>query len=488
MNQLQSQSQRLSVLPQQIQLLKLFHLNGCELQNRIVEELLDNPLLEETVSEDRQEVKKEDSDQEYDGPDEFQNDDIPDYAVEHKNYLSEADLPQRPLPELADFRKELKEQLRSQVMTDIRLMLTEYLVDSLNNDGLLTQDVSEMADDFSFQRGILVSAAQVEVARQSLLRLDPAGIGCLNIKEYLIMQLQRRHDTHSHLAIQLLESNSDALAHRDMEKIAKELNIDKHEMRKVISLLSSCQLKPLAESSDPRYSNRITIDFVVTHHDNIMDVKLLHQRSSTLFVNNSLTRMLARGKSGEKQELQYMKSKLSSAQWFVNAIQQRETTMLNVMKAIVKFQTAYFIDGDTCSLKSMILQDIGDLTGAHISTISRITCNKYVDTPFGPVLLKNLFSKGIENKQGVTVSNKVIQLALAEAVTGESKLNPYTDQQLMSLLAAKGFNIARRTVAKYREQGGIPVVQVRASIARNNTPVGVPRKVSANGASPVINE
>jgi RNA polymerase sigma-54 factor len=197
--------------------------------------------------------------------------------------------------------------------------------------------------------------------------------------------------------------------------------------------------------------------------------------------------MLNKGKSGDKDELQYMKSKVSSAHWFVNALRHRETTMLNVMKAIVKFQTAYFRDGDVCLLKPMILQDIGDLTGAHISTISRITCNKYADTPFGPILLKDLFTKGIENTKGVTVSNKVIQLALEEAVAGESKLEPYTDQQLRSLLAIKGFNIARRTVAKYREQRGIPVVNVRASIARNSNRVGISPILRPNSSSLILN-
>jgi RNA polymerase sigma-54 factor len=483
-NQVQTQNQRLSVLPQQIQLLKLFHLNACELQSRIVEELLDNPLLEETVMDDeKQDVKSEDSDQEYDGPDEFQSDDIPDYAVEHKNYLSETDIPQRPIPELADFRKELKEQLRTQVTTGMQLMLAEYLIDSLNDDGLLGQEMGEMADDFSFQRSVLVTAGEMEIARQCLLKLDPAGIGCRNIREFLIMQLTQKYHSHSNLAIQLLEKNFDTLARRDMNEIANCLGIDENELKKVMTLLSSCQLKPLAESSGPRYINTITIDFVITQQDDIMNVKLFHQRSSTLFINRSMII----GNSGDKQDLQYMKSKLSSAQWFVKAIQQRETTMLNVMNAIVEFQGAYFRDGDVCLLKPMILQDIGKITGAHISTISRITCNKYADTPFGPILLKNLFSKGIENKKGISVSNKVIQLALEEAVLGESKLNPYTDQQLMSLLAAKGFNIARRTVAKYREQRGIPVVQMRASMARNNNQESVSGIVSSNSASLILN-
>jgi RNA polymerase sigma-54 factor len=396
-------------------------------------------------------------------------------------------MPQRPIVEQADFRKELREQLRTRITDDTQLLMSEYLIDSLGDDGLLSQDMSDMADDFSFQKCILVTADEMEVARQSLLTLDPAGIGCLNIREFLVMQLNRKNHPYSSLAIQLVEKNFEFLASRDLEEIARRLDIDEDELRKVIDLLTSCRLKPLAESSDPQYSDRITIDFVITQQDDAIDVTLFHQRSSTLFVNSSMNKKVIKSKSADKQELLYMRSKLSSAQWFVKAIQHRETTMLNVMKAIVHFQASYFRDGDIGLLRPMILKDIGDLTGAHISTISRITCNKYADTPFGPILLKNLFSKGIENKKGLTVSNKVIQLAVAEAVSGESKLHPYTDKQLMSILALKGFNIARRTVAKYREQKGIPVVQVRASIARNNSRADRSGIVSTKHNSPILN-
>jgi len=464
--QIHSQNQSFSVLPQQIQLLKLFHLNAFELQNRIQEELMENPLLEETVTEEGpEEIKPEDSAQEYDGADEFQNDDIPDYAVEHQNYLSESNLPQRPIPDLADFRKELKEQLRALVKDGNQLLLAEYLIDCLNDEGMLLQYLSDMADDMSFQNNMLISTDQMESARQWLLRLDPIGIGCLNIKEFLILQLNKKEGRHSRLAIQLLEKNYGDLAHRNMEKIAANLEIDENELREVLKVVGSCQLKPLAESSEPRYSDAITLDFVITQHEERTDVKLYHQRSSTLFVNHSMSTMLNKGKSGDKGALLYLKSKLNSAQWFVSAIQQRETTMLNVMKAIVKFQAPYFRDGDTRLLKPMILKNIADVTGVHISSVSRITCNKYADTPFGAILVKNFFSKGIENEQGKAISNRVIQLAIEEVVSTESKLKPYSDQQLVTLLAMKGFNIARRTVAKYREQRQIPVVQVRAMMA-----------------------
>lgn len=461
-----SQKQGFTVLPQQIQLLKLFHLNTLQLQNRIQQELIENPMLEEVASDDEPTVEcaSENSDEDYSGGEEFSNDDIPDYAVEHNNYLSETNLPQRPIPELSDFRKDLKEQLRARMSDERQLMLVEYLVDSLNDEGMLEQELSSMADDISFQRNLLVSVEEIETARKFLQQLEPAGIGSVTIKEFLLLQLHAmdKDCRLASLGIQLLENNYNDLTHRNMEKIADKLGIDEDELRDVLRLVSSCRLKPLAESSGPRYGETITIDFVVTQQEEELEVTLFHQRSASLIINHSLSDKLTKENHGDKGAMQYLKSKLSSAQWFVSAIQQRETTMLSVMKAIVKFQKAYFMDGDMRLLKPMILKNIADTVGVHISTVSRITCNKYADTPFGAILLKNLFSKGIENEQGEAISNRVIQLAIEEAVSGESKLNPYTDQQLVSVLALKGFNIARRTVAKYREQRQIPVVQVRA--------------------------
>lgn len=429
-------------------------------------------MLDEVVSEEDkiEQPANEDSSQDYDGQEEIPNDDIPDYAIEHHNYLSETDMPQRPIPELRDFRKDLKEQIHALLTDERQLMLGEYLIDSLNDEGLLEEKLSSIADDISFQNNLLISLEELEAARLHLLQLEPGGIGSTSIREFLLLQLHSMHQTrHTSLAIKLMENNFTDLTHRNMEKIAGLLGIEENELRAVLKLLSTLKLKPLAESSDPSYANAITIDFVVSQQDEVMDVSLYRQRSSTLFINHSLSDVLNKGR-GDRDALQYLKSKLSSAQWFVSAIQQRETTMLNVMKAIVKFQTAYFLDGDVRLLKPMILKNIADTVGVHISTVSRITCNKYVDTSFGAILLKDLFSKGIDREQGEAVSNRVIQLAIEEVVKGESKISPYTDQQLVGVLAAKGYNIARRTVAKYRDQRQIPGVQVRALLGLQQNP------------------
>ncbi len=466
LNQVHSQNQSFTVLPQQIQLLKLFHLNTLELQHRIQEELIENPVLEEHVSDEEKvgESSNEDSPQDYQDESEYQEDDIPDYKIEHNNYLSDEDLPQRPIPEYADFRKDMKEQVRVLLVDPMQLMIAEYLIDSLNDEGMLEQDLLSMADGISFQKSRLISVSDIEIVRQQLLRLEPMGIACTSIKEFLLLQLRQKDSAckRTQLAIQLLEKNFGDLAHRNMDKIASQLNINENELRAVLKLIGSCQMKPLAESSGPPQRDSIVLDFVVTQHGETTEVSLYRQRSSTLFINNSLSSMVTNKKGCDKGTMQFLKSKLNSAQWFVSAIKQRETTMLNVMKAIVRFQTAYFKEGDIRLLKPMILKDIAEEVGIDISTASRITCNKYADTHIGTILLKDLFSKGIENERGETISNRVIQKAIEDVVQGEDKHKPYTDQQLVAVLALKGFNIARRTVAKYREQRQIPVMQVRA--------------------------
>lgn len=466
LSQIRTQKQSFTVLPQQIQLLKLFHLNTIELQHRIQEELIENPLLEEVVSEEdkvAESTKDENHDDSQDQA-EFQEDDIPDYKIEHNNYLSDSDLPNRPIPEYGDFRKDLKEQVQVLFTEPLQLSIALYLIDCLNDEGMLEQDPGSIADDISFQKNKVISPSDIEIVRQKLQQLEPLGIGCTSIKEFLILQLRRKDPAcvQVQLAIKLLQENFGDLAHRNMEKIASHLKISESELREVLKLLSLCQLKPLAESNSPMQRDAIVLDFVVTQNEHTTEVSLYRQKSATLFIKNSLSSMVTQGTCKDKGTRQYLKSKLNSAQWFVSAIKQRETTMLNVMKAIVRFQSDYFKDGDIRLLRPMILKDIADEVHVDISTASRITCNKYADTHFGTILLKDLFSKGIENERGEAISNRVIQKAIEDVVQGEDKQKPYTDQQLVSVLALKGFNIARRTVAKYREQQQIPVMQVRA--------------------------
>jgi RNA polymerase sigma-54 factor len=466
LRQLHTQKQHLNVLPQQIQLLKLFHLNTLELQQRIQAELNENPVLEEDVNEDDKIVDNttKDTVQDYQDEDEYSHDDIPDYKTEYNNYLAEDSIPQRPISELYDFRKDLKEQIRLCLKDDRDIMIAEYLIDCLNDEGILEQDMISLADDISFNRHMLVEPMEMERVRGILKQLEPFGIGCTTIKEFLLLQLHRMDQTKPHVkkAIRLLEEHFDDLAHRNVEKAAANLQVEENELRSILQLIGSCKMKPLTESFTPASNATIIPDFIIINDGDNFEISLYRQRSSTLFINQSFLKILSTQKQTDKGTVQYLKSKINSAQWFVNAIKQRETTMLTVMKVIVDLQFAYFKEGDIRLLKPMILKNVADRAGVDISTVSRITCNKYADTPFGTILLKDLFSEGIENEQGEVISNRVIQTAIEEVVENEDKKNPYTDQQLVAILSLKGFNIARRTVAKYREQLQIPVAQMRA--------------------------
>jgi RNA polymerase sigma-54 factor len=466
LRQVATQKQHFNVLPQQIQLLKVFHLNTLELQQRIQEELNDNPLLEEDVTEEDKlpEEPTKDDVQDYQDEEEYAYDDIPDYKLEHNNYLSEDQTAQRPIAEVHDFRKALKQQFCIHIKDTKELIIAEFLIDSLNEDGLLEQEASAIADDISFQNNMVVEADEIESVRLRLIQVEPGGMGCRTMKEFLLFQLERMEKTTSVVnAISLLKDHFHDLSRRNMEKIASKIQISEDELRDVIKLISSCKMKPYVESETATVAPQVIPDFIITEVHGKLEVSLYRQHSSTLFISQSLTKMLDKEKTADKSTVQYLKSKLNSAQWFVDAIKQRETTMLKIMRELVKFQADYFKDGDISLLKPMILKNIAERVGMDISTVSRITCNKYADTPFGTILLKSLFSEGVENEQGEMISNRVIQTAIKEVVKSEDKHAPYTDQQLVSILSSKGFDIARRTVSKYREHLQIPIAQRRAA-------------------------
>ena len=264
-------------------------------------------------------------------------------------------------------------------------------------------------------------------------------------------------------AIALLQDHYNDLTHRQFEKLHHALKIDDEELRMVLNLIGTLKFAPVTEKSGSDQKNTIIPDIIVTNYGDTVQVSLYSSRSASVFVNQSLHDQLAAQVSNkDRTAVQYIKSKLSSAEWFVNAVKQREDTMLRIMRCIVEMQHDYFIDGDIRLLKPMVLRNVAEKSGLDISTISRITSNKYADTHFGLVYLKKLFSEGIADKKGDVISNKVIQSVIEETISSEDKKHPYTDQQLVNLLSGKGYNIARRTVAKYRDLMHVPIAQIRA--------------------------
>lgn len=464
------QKQQGRILPQQIQLLNLFHLNSLELEHRLQQELEDNPLLEENTSDQELDAEKYNKEkvQDYQDWEEYGYDDIPDYSTEYAGYLSSEDLPQRPLTETRCFRTDLKEQIRLLEINDRDVMLADYLIDSLSDSGLLEQELEKIAEDMSFKQNCWIETDELERVLTLVQQLEPAGIGTRSIQECLLAQLKRMNSKRPDVkkAIVLLEEHYNDLRNRHMDKIMYSLEIDEEELKIILQLVAKLKLRPINEkNTGTSVNNNVVPDFILYRDGNYLEVSLHRQRSASLYLNPSWMDTIQQSQKNEKVDKaahQYLKNKLQSAQWFINAIRQRESTMLKVMKAILAHQYEYFLEGDIKQLRPMILKNIADETGVDISTVSRITCNKYIQTPFGTLLLKDLFTEGLSNADGALISNRVIQSTIEEVIETEEKTNPYTDQQLVQVLATRGIKVARRTIAKYREMLQIPVAQVRA--------------------------
>jgi len=404
--------------------------------------------------------------QDYQDWEEHGYDDVPDYKLEYGNYLHNDKLPERPIASGYDYRILLKEQFKVNYADEREIELAEYIIDSLNDHGLMDQSLEDLAEDISFKYNKWVEPNEVGLVLEKIQLLEPIGIGARNIRECLLIQLkqfnQKRPDVI--LAVRLLENHFTDLHNRNMDKIKQQLKLDDEELKIVLRLIASLKMKPVCEQQDGvNVTNTIIPDFILVQNGELLEVQLYKYRSESLNINASWKQM-AEGSTQvttDKSALQYLKNKLQSAQWFINAVQQREATMLKIMRAILHLQYEYFLTGDINLLKPMILKNVAEMVGVDISTVSRITCNKYIETPFGLLLLKDLFTEGIANEKGQVISNKVIQSAIEDVIQNEDKHNPYTDQQLVNILSQKGFSVARRTVAKYREQLQIPVSHVR---------------------------
>ena len=469
LNQVQTQKQQHTILPQQIELLNLFHLNTLELEQRIQDELTENPALEELSSGDDALGDKfsKDAVQDFQNWEEYGYDDIPDYKTEYNNYINTEKVPEKPIAEVPDFREELKKQCRFLDIPEENHYLYDFLIDSINENGFLEQDLDELASELSFKQKVWIEPEELEGALKLVRELEPLGAGCRNVQEYMLLQLRKmnvkRPDVRT--AIDLLQNHFQDLRSCNLEKLRKQLGLEEDEIRIVLELLAHLSTRPFNPETNAMQANpSILPDFVVIDEGDTLELALFRQRSSNLHISQSWMEMVqqtAQNASADKSTKQYLRSKLSSAQWFINAIQQRESNMLKIMQCIIDMQYEYFKYGDILLLKPMKLKDIADKVHVDISTVSRLTCNKYAETPFGTILLKDLFTEGIVNQEGNNISNKVIQNIISEVIQTENKRTPYTDRQLVAILAEKGYSIARRTVAKYRELMSIPVAQVR---------------------------
>jgi RNA polymerase sigma-54 factor len=470
LHQLQSQKLQHKILPHHIALLNLLHLDSLSLEQRIEDEINENPALEENnnADDDLNDKFSKESVQDFQNWEEYGYDDIPDYKTEYENYLPADRMPDRQIAETLDFRQELKKQYRFIEHDETRYVLADFMIDSLDESGFLANDLETIAEEISFKQNIWIHGVELMPVLKNIQELDPLGCGSRNLGEFFLIQLQKLEYKTSMYepALKLVRDHFDDLHACNIEKIRREMKMRDGEMKEVLQVLATLKTRPFTGSTNSiQVNNTVFPDFIITVEADEVLVSLSRHRSASLHVNQTWAETVQHmdsDKTSDRNARQYMRSKLASAQWFIKAIRERETNMLKVIKAIVHFQTEYFKYGDTMQLKPMVLKNIAEIVGLDISTVSRITCNKYADTPFGMILLKNLFTEGLSNKEGTIISNKVIQRIVEEVVQKEDKKKPYTDQELTDILSGKGYIVARRTIAKYRDQLNIPVAQMRS--------------------------
>ena len=454
--------------PQQIQMIKLLELPAMMLEQRVKQEIEENIVLEE-------DEKNEEQEQVISVDEYLRGDDTPSYKS-HVNNFSKDDK-QRPvnITEGRSLQEFLAEQLGYRNLSEREQQIAEFLIGSIDEDGYLRRDLESLSDDIAFTLGIESSTAELEQILAVIHQLEPAGIGARNLQECLLLQMsQRRMNTPSRrMAHKIISSHFDEFVKKHYEKLMSRLGVGEDEFREAIEEIKHLSPKPgnLYSEGGMDTTPYIIPDFRLDYNDGQFDLSLNSYNIPEVKINHRYIDMIremvaADGTVAEsnKEAIQFVKSKIDSAKWFISAIKQRHDTLMRTMQEILSFQKEYFRDGDKSKLRPMILKDIADRTGLDVSTISRVVNSKYVQTHFGIILLKSLFSEAMQTESGETVSSYEIKNILQNCIDEEDKRHPLTDETLMNILNDKGYCIARRTVAKYREMLGIPVARLRKQI------------------------
>ncbi|WP_308659162.1 RNA polymerase factor sigma-54 [uncultured Alistipes sp.] len=465
--QVLSLQQKLS--PQQIQTIKLLELPAMQLEQRIKQEIEDNIVLEEderTPEEESQQISVD----EY-----LREDDTPSYKSRINNYSK--DDKQRPviLSEGRSLQEYLVEQLAYRNLSEREMRLATYLVGSIDEDGYLRRELDSIADDIAFTVGIETTAGELERLLGVIHDLEPAGIGARNLRECLLLQMGQlpMNTPARRLARRILTDYFDEFVKKHYEKLMARLQVGEEEFRDAIAEIRRLSPKPgnLYTEGGTDTTPYIVPDFILDYHDGHFDLSLNSGNIPEVRINRRYAEMLrdmvapdGTVREKDREALQFVKSKIDSAKWFISAIKQRHDTLMRTMQTILDYQQEYFKDGDKSKLRPMILKDIADRTGLDVSTISRVVNSKYVQTQFGIILLKSLFSEAMLTDSGEEVSSYEIKNILQQCIDEEDKRHPLTDETLMDILNSKGYRIARRTVAKYREMLNIPVARLRKQI------------------------
>ncbi len=469
----QKLQQKLS--PHQIQLIKLLELPSVELEDRIKKELEENPALEEGKDTENFDLNDEDSNdfqqnneiedfsiEEYDT-----DDDIPDYKLNATNYSAENERHDIPVSLGISFHEHLIDQLRLHDFTEKEKFYAEYIIGNIDDEGYLERTPENICDDILFQTGENVDVAVMLEMLKRIQQFDPAGVGAQNLQECLLLQIERKKETDAVLlATTILHDYFDEFTKKHYDKIIKKLGISEQLFKEAVTEITKLNPKPGNSWTDmwEKSMEQITPDFILENTNTSLLLRLNNQHIPDLRINNSYSYMLqkyANDKKTSTDALLFIKQKVDAAKWFIEAIKQRQITLLSVMNAIIDFQKEYFQTGDESRLKPMIMKDIAHKTGYDISTISRVSNSKYIETDFGIFPLKHFFSEASQTNAGEEISTREIKSILAACIENEDKQHPFTDDVLSDLLKQKGYSVARRTVAKYREQLNIPVARLR---------------------------
>ncbi|WP_299532407.1 RNA polymerase factor sigma-54 [Ulvibacterium sp.] len=475
-------SQKLS--PQQIQLMKLIQLPTQAFEQRLKQELEENPALEggkeesSSPEDDYGDIYEGDSDNESINTDDINIDDylsddeIPDYRTKTSNYSVDDDEKSVPYAAGTSFNQYLLNQLNTVYLSDEEWAIAEFLVGSVDESGYIRRPLSDIMDDLAFTQNIYTEEKTIERVLGIVQELDPPGVAARSLEECLIIQLKRR-ETHPsvELAIAILEKSFEQFTKKHYKKLVQRHGISEEELKEAISEIEKLNPKPGGSySGNNRIVEHVVPDFSIRIVDGELELTLNGRNAPELHVSREYSNMLkgykdSKNKSkSQKDTVLFIKQKLDAAKWFIDAIRQRQQTLYITMNAIMQYQREYFLTGDERNLRPMILKDIADEIDMDVSTVSRVANSKYVDTPYGTKLIKDYFSESMKNEQGEDVSTKEIKKILETVIQNEEKKKPLTDDKLAKILKEKGYPIARRTVAKYREQLGISVARLRKQI------------------------
>lgn len=472
------QKQNMFLMQKKLQLLHMMHLSTCALEDLIRIELEENPVLEVTQDnvgdEDEMLSVADKTDQEKDTlstlESYYNDDDIPDYKTYVNNNGLDSEKYVAPVVNTESFQDQIRNQL-TEINFNIELgPIVNYLIDSLEEDGYLRRSLTDISDDYSFSEGVIVSFEKLEKALTILQQLEPAGLAARSLQECLILQLKRKANKDKNVinAMTILKDYFAELSTKNFEKLKSLMHLNDDELNDAFLTISHLSPRPVftAEKSLSQVMN-IVPEFIIQIEGDDLDVSLASNPTMVLRINEGYSKQYDSNENCKERKAKdhaYFKRKVEEGKWFIDALQQREKTFIEIIKVIAKLQREYFLSGDQIDLKPMILQDIANKTGFDLSTISRVTSNKYVQTPYGNVLLKKLFSNALIAKNGTEVSVKKIKEVLKEIIVHEDKISPFNDLEIVVQLSKQGYAVARRTIVKYRDALDIPSARMRKQV------------------------